>query len=99
MELMSSNMVNVSTEASVDRALLSELLRRVVFLEREVELLRDSKHGPKEVFSRDEAAAFLTIGTTALDDLIGSGQLKARRVGSRVLILRRDLFSILEGDD
>ena len=51
----------------------------------------------KEALSIDEAREIAGIGRTKLYELIGAGDLKARRIGRRTLVLRGDLMTFLNG--
>ena len=50
---------------------------------------------PTGALSINEAADYVRIGRTKLYELIASGQLSAKRLGSRTLIMRSDLESYL----
>jgi excisionase family DNA binding protein len=52
----------------------------------------------KLLFSREEAAAALSISIRSLDYLIANKELSARRIGTRVLIQAADLRKFARGD-
>ncbi len=52
----------------------------------------------KLAYTKEEAAHLLSISVRSVDYLIGSGDLKVRRVGRRVLIPRQSLLQFLRQD-
>jgi excisionase family DNA binding protein len=60
-----------------------------------------NKHDPKSsaqpwAMSVEEAARFLGVGRTSVYAAIADGRLKARKLGSRTLVLTDDAKSFLE---
>lgn len=51
------------------------------------------------VFSIEEARAATGLGRTKIYQLINSGELQARKIGKRTLILKDDLETFLSGLD
>jgi excisionase family DNA binding protein len=52
----------------------------------------------KFLLSRDEAAQCLDICTKTLDKLVVTGELRARRIGGRILFSRSELQRFAEGE-
>lgn len=50
----------------------------------------------RELFNRQQAAAFLGIGLNLLDDYRKRGLLKSARLGRRIIIRKRDCFELLD---
>jgi excisionase family DNA binding protein len=53
---------------------------------------------PKLAYRREEAALMLSISIRKLDELIACGELKARRIGTRVLIPYQSLVQFIRRD-
>jgi len=49
----------------------------------------------QQALSIEEAATAMSIGKTKLYELINSGQIKARKIGIRTIILKADLDTFL----
>jgi excisionase family DNA binding protein len=52
--------------------------------------------GAKLVYSVTEAAALLSVGRTTVYQLIGSGELRSVKIGTRRLVARRDLEAYVQ---
>jgi excisionase family DNA binding protein len=52
----------------------------------------------KLLVGRQEAAELLSISQRALDYLVANKQLQVRRIGTRVLIPRSELYRFVRGD-
>lgn len=49
----------------------------------------------RSVYSVDEASSSLGLGKTKIYQLINRGQLKARKIGKRTIILKEDIDAFL----
>jgi excisionase family DNA binding protein len=85
-------------------ALLEGLLRRIVRQEMEAFFNRngkpagEAKNGSKEYFTVKEAADFARIGPSTIRFYVRKRQLKAQRIGRRVVVKREDLEKFLEAN-
>lgn len=60
--------------------------------------MNDTPSGAPLAYSINEASRATSLGRTRLYQLIGSGQLKAVKIGNRTLIPAHALHKLLEGD-
>ena len=51
----------------------------------------------RETYTRTEACRAIGIGPTKFWELERAGQIKARRIGAKIVVLRSDLIAFLEG--
>jgi excisionase family DNA binding protein len=60
--------------------------------------MQSERKSEKLLYPKKEAAAMLSISTKTVERMIACGQLKARRVGKRVLIQRAELVRFSQRD-